>query len=227
LGQAVKSLYGPFEKNPIIEDLKNQSIKYWKNKGVSDEYIKDHYNSGNDDADLTNIMRDFNMGYTRNNDTRLQKAYFETQKGLKAQFQANNLRTMGEFPMQFAQQFVPTGPIKKVSSIGLEHIATSGYRDALKKLAARNTTKDVADRYLRMYGERLNSKGSKFVNGFNTVRSKMSDGFGTGAELFDMAGFGYGGHIIGGLVGSVAKPLFKLGANAMTPYARASFADFG
>ena len=227
LGQAVKSLYGPFEKNPIIEDLKNQSIKYWKSKGVSDEYIKDHYNSGNDDADLTNIMRDFNIGHTRNNDPRLQKAYFETQKGLKAQFQADNLRTMGEFPVQFAQQFIPTGPIKKVSSIGLEHIATSGYRDALKKLAARNTTKDVADRYLRMYGERLNSKGSKFVNGFNTVRSKMSDGFNTGAELFDMAGFGYGGHIIGGLVGSVAKPLFKLGANAMTPYARASFADFG
>lgn len=227
LGQAVKSLYGPFEKNPIIEDLKNQSIKYWKSKGVSDEYIKDHYDSGNDDADLTNIMRDFNIGYTRNNDPRLQKIYFETQKGLKAQFQADNLRTMGELPVQFAQQFIPTGPIKKVSSIGLEHIATSGYRDALKKLAARKTTKDVADRYLRMYGERLNSKGSKFVNGFNTVRAKMSDGFGTGAELFDMAGFGYGGHIIGGLVGSVAKPLFKLGANAMTPYARASFADFG
>ena len=227
LGQVVKGLYGPFEKNPIIEDLKNQSIKYWKNKGVSDEYIKSHYYSGNDDADLTNIMRDFNMGYTRNNDPRLQKAYFDTQKGLKAQFQADNLRTMGELPVQMIQQFVPTGPIKKISSIGIEHVAASGYKNALKKLAARKTTKDVADRYLRMYGERLNSKGSKFVNGFNTVRANMSDGFGTGAELFDMAGFGYGGHIIGGLVGSVAKPLFKLGANAMTPYARASFADFG
>jgi hypothetical protein len=39
------------------------------------------------------------MGLTKNNDPRLQEAMLNSNKGLKAQFWADNVRTMGEMPI--------------------------------------------------------------------------------------------------------------------------------
>ena len=102
-----------------------------------------------------------------------------------------------------------------------------------KKVAAGKMTEaaaeKVAERYARRYGNRL-AAGSKFVNGFNATKkfgSYLGGGFEKGAEVADALGFGYGGHIIGGTIGAITKPVFRLGGSLMTPEMRASMADMG
>ena len=55
----------------------------------------------------------------------------------------------------------------------------------------------------------------------------MSSGFETGATIMDSLGFGYGGHIIGGTIGAITKPVFKLGASMLPETFRADIADLG
>jgi hypothetical protein len=50
----------------IVNDLKNQSIKYWKSEGRSKEWIDSRYNK-NDDESLRNVLQDFYVGLTHNN----------------------------------------------------------------------------------------------------------------------------------------------------------------
>lgn len=226
LAKAISQYTKSDGSNDILNDLTQQSIDYWKKKGMSQEWIDQRYHSGTDN-DTTNVMSDFIMGYTRNNDPRLKHAFYESQKGLKAQFWADNIRTMGELPTQIAMQLIPTGPLKRASNIGVAQFAERGFGKLANKVAKGEISKEVAERYIRRYGARMEQNGAKFVNGFNSVRNAASSGFEAGAEAADMLGFGYGGHIIGGVVGATAKPIFKLGANLLTPEMRASIADMG
>ena len=100
LVQAMRELNDDNGNNDIVNDLKRQSIAYWKSQGMPDDWINSRFNSGSDE-DVANVMRDFIAGYTRNNSPKLKAAFFESQKGLKAQYWADNLRTAGEFPVQF------------------------------------------------------------------------------------------------------------------------------
>jgi len=50
----------------IISDLKNQSIKYWKSEGRSNDWINSRYNQNNDES-LRNVLQDFYVGLTHNN----------------------------------------------------------------------------------------------------------------------------------------------------------------
>ena len=218
--------------NDLVNNLKKQAIAYWKSAGKSDEWINKRYNS-NTDADLTNIIQDVMMGNVINHDPRLALALHSSLKGLSAEFWADNLRTAGELPVQLVSQLIPTGPIRKVGSIAMDKAVYSNIGKLSKKVAAGKMTETaaekVAERYVRRYGNRL-AAGSKFVNGFNATKkfgSYLGGGFEKGAEVADALGFGYGGHIIGGTIGAITKPVFRLGGSLMTPEMRASMADMG
>ena len=223
LAASVMKLNDDNGDNYIIDDLKKQSISYWKKQGMSNEWINARFNSGSDE-DVTNVMRDFLMGYTSNNNPKLKAAFFESQKGLKAQFWADNLRTAGEFPVQFGMQLIPFNKAKNFMTIGIDRKANA----VLNKVKSGAISKDVAERWMRRYGTKeAESKASKFAHGFSSVKSQMSSGFGTGATIMDSLGFGYGGHVIGGTIGAITKPIFKLGANMLPETFRADIADLG
>lgn len=232
LAEALSQYTDDKGNNDLVNNLKKQSIAYWKSAGKSDEWINKRYNS-NTDADLTNIIQDVMMGNVINHDPRLALALHSSLKGLSAEFWADNLRTAGELPVQLVSQFIPTGPIRKVGSIAIDKAMYSNIGKLSKKVAAGKMTEaaaeKVAERYARRYGNRL-AAGSKFVNGFNATKkfgSYLGGGFEKGAEVADALGFGYGGHIIGGTIGAITKPVFRLGGSLMTPEMRASMADMG
>lgn len=223
LVQAMRELNDDNGNNDIVNDLKRQSIAYWKSQGMSDDWINSRFNSGSDE-DIANVMRDFIAGYTRNNSPKLKAAFFESQKGLKAQYWADNLRTAGEFPVQFMMQLVPTGSARKYMSIGIDRKMQA----VASKVKSGAITEEVAQRWMRRYGAKeAESKASKFAHGFSSVKSQMSSGFETGATIMDSLGFGYGGHVIGGTIGAVTKPVFKLGASMLPETFRADIADLG
>lgn len=232
LAEALSQYTDDKGNNDLVNNLKKQAIAYWKSAGKSDEWINKRYNS-NTDADLTNIIQDVTMGNVVNHDPRLALALHSSLKGLSAEFWADNLRTAGELPVQLVSQLIPTGPIRKVGSITMDKAMYSNIGKLSKKVAAGKMTEaaaeKVAERYARRYGNRL-AAGSKFVNGFNATKklgSYLGGGFEKGAEVADALGFGYGGHIIGGTIGAITKPVFRLGGSLMTPEMRASMADMG
>nr|DAN22694.1 MAG TPA_asm: hypothetical protein [Bacteriophage sp.] len=69
--------------NDIVNDLKNQSIKYWKSEGRSKEWIDSRYNQNNDES-LRNVLQDFYVGLTHNNSPQLYKMVLDASKGLQA-----------------------------------------------------------------------------------------------------------------------------------------------
>lgn len=232
LAEALSQYTDDKGNNDLVNNLKKQAIAYWKSAGKSDEWINKRYNS-NTDADLTNIIQDVMMGNVINHDPRLALALHSSLKGLSAEFWADNLRTAGELPVQLVSQLIPTGPIRKVGSIAMDKAMYSNIGKLSKKVATGKMTEaaaeKVAERYARRYGNRL-AAGSKFVNGFNATKkfgSYLGGGFEKGAEVADALGFGYGGHIIGGTIGAITKPVFRLGGSLMTPEMRASMADMG
>lgn len=232
LAEALSQYTDDKGNNDLVNNLKKQAIAYWKSAGKSDEWINKRYNS-NTDADLTNIIQDVMIGNVVNHDPRLALALHSSLKGLSAEFWADNLRTAGELPVQLVSQLIPTGPIRKVGSIAMDKAVYSNIGKLSKKVAAGKMTETaaekVAERYVRRYGNRL-AAGSKFVNGFNATKkfgSYLGGGFEKGAEVADALGFGYGGHIIGGTIGAITKPVFRLGGSLMTPEMRASMADMG
>ena len=232
LAEALSQYTDDKGNNDLVNNLKKQAIAYWKSAGKSDEWINKRYNS-NTDADLTNMIQDVTMGNVVNHDPRLALALHSSLKGLSAEFWADNLRTAGELPVQLVSQLIPTGPIRKVGSIAMDKAMYSNIGKLSKKVAAGKMTEaaaeKVAERYARRYGNRL-AAGSKFVNGFNATKkfgSYLGGGFEKGAEVADALGFGYGGHIIGGTIGAITKPVFRLGGSLMTPEMRASMADMG
>nr|DAR97068.1 MAG TPA: hypothetical protein [Caudoviricetes sp.] len=97
----------------VINDLKNQSIKYWKKEGRSNEWINQRYNSNSDES-LRNILQDFYVGVTHNNSPQLYKTVMDASKGLQAQFYTDNMRTMAEMPVQLGVQFAT--PVKPLVS---------------------------------------------------------------------------------------------------------------
>ena len=77
----------------VMDDLKNQSVKYWKNAGMSDEWIKEHTEGSNAE---NNLLTDLTSGAIKNNSPLIQSALMNSTKGLRAMRTADNVRTLWE-----------------------------------------------------------------------------------------------------------------------------------
>lgn len=219
----------PKSKSDILGDLKKQSIQYYTKHGYSKDWINERYNSGTEEDDK-NALRDLVMGLTKNNDPRLQEAMLNSNKGLKAQFWADNVRTMGEMPIQLAMNFLPTKPLAKAGDVVLD-----GGKVLSKKLVNKVAKTKAGKIISKVSGEAASNAAEqtaeRYANGFrrptSTFKSRMSSGYDTGSAIGESLGFGYGGRIAFGAAGAAAREVAHYGSKLLTPQAKAFVRRYG
>lgn len=223
--------------NDIVNDLKNQSIKYWKSEGRSKEWIDSRYNQNNDES-LRNVLQDFYVGLTHNNSPQLYKMVLDASKGLQAQFYTDNMRTMAEIPVQLGVQFAtPVKPLAKGTWTAIKDGVKAGKRAIYKNLLGKTIADDAGNLAVRAAEESAESAAvnaarqvEKYSNGYAKSRSlkeAFKKGYGTGSTIGESAGFGYGGSVVGGSVLGSANAATYLAKKALPENLRHAIDDIG
>lgn len=221
----------------IINDLKNQSIKYWKSEGRSNDWINSRYNQNNDES-LRNVLQDFYVGLTHNNSPQLYKMVLDASKGLQAQFYTDNMRTMAEMPVQLGVQFAtPVKPLAKGTWTAIKDGVKAGKRAIYKNLLGRTIADDAGNLAIRAAEESAESAAAnaarqveKYANGYAKSRSlkeAFKKGYGAGSTIGESAGFGYGGSVVGGSVLGSANAAIYLVKKALPENLRHAIDDIG
>lgn len=183
----------------IIADLMKQSKLYWKGQGMDDAWIKE-YTEGNNG--INNVLRDLTSGAIHNNSNLIKEALLTSTKGLRAQRQADNVRTMWETGQQTMLQVMPidkalsaTFKLARNKAKNFINIhgsnAASGEINASIQSGVRNATHDA----------------SRYANGFrrgNTLDS-FKHGYNAASEAAEAAGMGGAGSIYYGVLGGTTK----------------------
>lgn len=230
----------PQAKTDILEDLKRQSIAYWRKQGRSEEWIKDKFYSGvnekgkpvSTEEDYKNVIQDFEMGITKNNDPRLREAMLNSTKGLKAQFWADNARTMGEMPVQLAMNFLPTKPISKFGEVALDGAGKKIMSSKLINKVAQTKAGKVISKVSEEAKEMLkDTEPGTYSNGFrrasNTLKDRLKSGYDAGATVGESLGFGFGGRTVFGAAGAGVREAAHLGSKLLTPETKEFLRVFG
>lgn len=230
----------PQAKKDILEDLKRQSIAYWRKQGRSEEWIKDKFYSGvnekgkpvSTEEDYKNVIQDFEMGITKNNDPRLREAMLNSTKGLKAQFWADNARTMGEMPVQLAMNFLPTKPISKFGEVALDGAGKKIMSSKLINKVAQTKAGKVISKVSGEAKEMLkDTEPGTYSNGFrrasNTFKDRLKSGYDAGATVGESLGFGFGGRTVFGAAGAGVREAAHLGSKLLTPETKEFLRVFG
>ena len=223
--------------NDIVNDLKNQSIKYWKSEGRSKEWIDSRYNQNNDES-LRNVLQDFYVGLTHNNSPQMYKMVLDASKGLQAQFYTDNMRTMAEMPVQLGVQFVtPVKPLAKGTWTAIKDGVKAGKRAIYKNLLGKTIVDDAGNLAVRAAEESAESAAvnaarqvEKYSNGYAKSRSlkeAFKKGYGAGSTIGESAGFGYGGSVVGGSVLGSANAATYLAKKALPENLRHAIDDIG
>ena len=183
----------------IIADLIKQSKLYWKGQGMNDAWIKEHTEGNNG---INNVLRDLTSGAIHNNSNLIKEALLTSTKGLRAQRQADNVRTMWETGQQTMLQVMPidkalsaTFKLARNKAKNFINIhgsnAVSGEINASIQSGVRNATHDA----------------SRYANGFrrgNTLDS-FKQGYSAASEAAEAAGMGGAGSIYYGVLGGTTK----------------------
>lgn len=223
--------------NDIVNDLKNQSIKYWKSEGRSKEWIDSRYNQNNDES-LRNVLQDFYVGLTHNNSPQMYKMVLDASKGLQAQFYTDNMRTMAEMPVQLGVQFAtPVKPLAKGTWTAIKDGVKAGKRAIYKNLLGKTIVDDAGNLAVRSAEESAESAAvnaarqvEKYSNGYAKSRSlkeAFKKGYGAGSTIGESAGFGYGGSVVGGSVLGSANAATYLAKKALPENLRHAIDDIG
>lgn len=221
----------------IVNDLKNQSIKYWKSEGRSKEWIDSRYNQNNDES-LRNVLQDFYVGLTHNNSPQMYKMVLDASKGLQAQFYTDNMRTMAEMPVQLGVQFAtPVKPLAKGTWTAIKDGVKAGKRAIYKNLLGKTIVDDAGNLAVRSAEESAESAAvnaarqvEKYSNGYAKSRSlkeAFKKGYGAGSTIGESAGFGYGGSVVGGSVLGSANAATYLAKKALPENLRHAIDDIG
>lgn len=183
----------------IIADLVKQSKLYWKGQGMDDAWIKERTEGDNG---IHNVLSDLTSGAIHNNSPLIKEALLTSTKGLRAQRQADNVRTMWETGQQTMLQVMPIDKAlsatfklarnKAKSIISLRGSnAASGEINASIQSGVRNATHDA----------------SRYANGFrrgNTLDS-FREGYNAASEAAEAAGMGGAGSIYYGVLGGTTR----------------------
>ena len=189
-------------KMPSVIALQEQAIKKAKAAGLSDKQAKEFYDISNNNG-LNNVLQEFGTGTITSNDIRLNKAKVGSTKGLKQQFMADNVRTMGDTGIQWLVSSVNIGG---QAGKFISHTASKiGGSTVAKKIA--NTT---AGRVISKVGESVKTF-ARDVKGYQNsfVGNAVNKGAELGEATSDMLGggiLGRGiGRTVGGTVGGTTK----------------------
>lgn len=222
----------------IIDELKSRSALVWKQRGWKDEWIQDYVYGAEGDK---NVLQDYISGITSGavkgqngkplfgelDHPAFQKALIFSTAGLQAQFDADNMRTMGELPIQKSLALIPAGWLKKGSSIVDGQIGRLGNKIAntIRKDVTGRVTASVTQEGVETGARK--AAASKYANGFRRTERSFGQAFRSGwqkgAEVGDMLGFGYAGHVVGGVAGGTAEGLAHAGRAALNPRLRALY----
>lgn len=216
--------------NRITNDLKEQAEEAYKNIGLSDEQIKRRLNGS--DAEK-NLLADVASGIIHNEDPVLKAAMLYANRGLDAQQDANNFRTVSDLVLQKSLVWLP---INAKASIGnkvwasvdraaeravsneakftVEETAKKTLRSRLNSQTAKGadyTSQDVLNRYERIYG-------TAYKNG--TLSNSIRKGYKTGVETGAALGYGLAGQHIAGAVGASVNSAVHLARTQLSPNAQ-------
>ena len=210
-------------KMPSVIALQNEAIKKAKASGLSDKEAKELYDISNS-MGLNNVLQMFGNGAIQSNDIRLNKAKIGATKGLKQQFMADNVRTMGATAAQYLVSTVDvTGAAGKygmglASKIGGTAVGRKIASSAAGKVISKgvNSVKNVVSD-VKGY---QNSFISKAVNRGAEVGADVSDVLGGG-----ILGRGVG-KVVGGTVGGAIKATKDAALEAIPDGTKAGLANF-
>lgn len=224
-----------FGGNPTLSkaliDLKNQSVRYWRNQGMSWDLIKQRYDSGNE-TDINHILSDYTNGFTHSNNPELRKADLDSGKGLKAQFMADNVRTMGEMPVQIMMSLMPTKWVRGAGEItqGVKDATSTGAKNLLKKGAQKlsdklgtdsKTGKIISNLFNPKSTGKVVEEGGKYANGFRRTATKFKDAvkqaYNIGEDVGEALGYGYFGKRVVGAKAAALGGALHMGAKIIDP----------
>ena len=185
-------------KDNLLKELQTKSKQYWKNKGLSEQWINEHTDIKND-AGIRNILKDALNGNISTNNPAFNRAKLNATKGLQAQFEADNLRTMYSIPIDlWTNQLGPISKMFKPFSSVVTKVATN---------AGNKIGKALGERFVQ------GTAASRFRNGFTkkTASELFNTGFQRGSEAASTLGLGASSLIVGAAAGTanVAKTLIK------------------
>ena len=212
-----KNLVGESGYADIVGDLSKKSVAFWKSKGMSDEWIAKNRNV-NTEAGVKAILSDAMTGLIKTSDPRYRKAEVESQAGLRALYEADNMRTMASSYAQTALMIAPVGQAFKVAKQTTGKVLEKGVGVFSKKAAdkvrdkfavkategagGKLITKPTSGAASAASDEGVEAAGRTYKNGFTrpnkTVKEAFKQGYDVGGEAAEVAGFGYAGKVIGG-----------------------------
>ena len=197
-----------------ILDLKNQAIAKAVEGGLSKEEAKKLYDTTNEEG-LNNVLGTYLTGQTKSNSINLAKAAVGTTKGLKQQFEADNMRTMASEGLQTAISLIdPTKGLSKVGNAITKGISDKLFKSAVGRAVSQSTggklvkkAIDAVDGTIGQSAKKFVSDVSKYAN--NSTGAAMQTGARIGGAASDILGggiLGKGiGEVAGGLTGGVTS----------------------
>ena len=215
------NLCGPSAYEDIVNDLYKKSVAYWRSKGMSEDWIKLNRNLKNESG-INGILGDAGSGIITTTDPRFKVASENAFRGLQALFEADNMRTMTGNLISSAAQCTPVGSafgwIKNNAMKVTEKALGTVSKSAATKFRNQFASEVIADvdgkLYVSYAGKKAANKASeatasKYSNGFRkkeqTYRDAFNAGYKVGATAADAGGFGYAGHVLGGLTVGAAN----------------------
>jgi len=234
----------PSAYDRVMSELKNRSKKVWEKKGWKKEWI-DKYVDG-DEGDK-HVLQDYISGITSGElkdekgnkmfnefmHPAFQKALIYSTAGLQAQLDADNMRTWGELPVQKGMMLLPTKWVKGAIGFADRQTARLGSKvlDKMRSSASGRVAAEASEAASETVesGAKRAAQG-KYANGFRrsdrTFTQAFRSGYSKGSEMADILGFGYAGHVVGGLAGGTAEGLGHAARQALNPRLRAAFDAF-
>lgn len=217
----------------VKEDLKKQSVAFYKKQGRSDAWIKDRYFSGTDEDNI-HVLQDNMMGVNHCNLPEFQAAKINAGKGLNAQYQADNIRTTIETVPQVIMSMYPSKAVNKGGELfkrtlgkGADKFAQTSAGKSLSKIGAEakefvmNSKAGKAVKAAKSAfgkkaaGESVEDAG-KYANGFrraeSTMKTRAKRAFEAGQSASEALGFGYIGSGAIGAATAVGEEVLHYGS---------------
>lgn len=209
----------------IIDELRARSELLWRQRGWSEENIKEYLHGEEGDK---HVLQDAMSGLTTGkvvdaegkplfNDfahPAFQKAMLYSTAGLQAQWEANNLRTAGSMLEEKTiaiGSFMPWKYLKFARGVkgnGTAQVTNKAANTIERDAAGRVTSRIASGAEQEVTSQTIEAVG-RYANGFRRENQSffkaLGSGYKKGSQTGDILGFGYGAHVVGGITGATAK----------------------
>ena len=215
----------------IIGDLREQIKESYKEAGLTDEQIEDRLSGSQANK---NILEAAAAGLAKNEDPLFKQALLYANRGLAAQQDANNMRTVSDLILQKAIVWMPGkkwlgGKVWTSVDNAAERAVASGLRTEVGETAKKTlhtrlasaegsnfTRNEILDRYQRIYG-------TKYKNA--TLSGAIKHGYEAGVETGAVLGQGLVGQHVFGAAAATANAAVYMARRNLSPKAQALLAQ--